>query len=152
MHFETWHLDLVANCPVARLATIGPAGLPNLVPVCYALIDGKFVIAIDEKPKSGRRLARLRNIDADPRVSLLIDHYEDDWLRLAWLRIEGTAVAIPGASWPEALAALRQRYPQYRSMALELNPLIVVAPQRTASWRWQAPADRPKASPGDGSA
>lgn len=138
MLFEPWQLDLVDSCPSATLATINRTGTPSLVPVCYAYFEGRFTVAIDEKPKSGRPLARLRNIDADPRVTLLIDHYDDDWTRLAWLRIEGTAVAISAVRWPAAVTALRARYPQYRKMAIERQPLIVITPGRAVSWRWNA--------------
>ncbi|HKS92154.1 MAG TPA: TIGR03668 family PPOX class F420-dependent oxidoreductase [Tepidiformaceae bacterium] len=138
MLLEPWQLDLVDSCRSATLATIDRTGTPSLVPVCYAYVEGRFVIAIDEKPKSGRPLARVRNIDADPRVTLLIDHYDDDWTRLAWLRIEGTAVAIGAAAWPGAVAALRSRYHQYEQMAIERLPLIVITPGRAVAWRWRA--------------
>ncbi|OAI38888.1 hypothetical protein AYO38_08655 [bacterium SCGC AG-212-C10] len=124
---------------VARLATIGPDGSPQQVPFCYALIEGKIVIAIDEKPKSGRPLGRLRNIERDARVGLLFDRYDDDWERLAWVRVEGSAsLLMAGDMWPEALAALRARYTQYGQMALEGKPLIVVSPYKVTGWRWSA--------------
>jgi PPOX class probable F420-dependent enzyme len=136
--FESWELDLIASARHAVLGTTGAGGSPHLVPVCYAFVDGTFVIAIDEKPKSGRRLARLRNLERDPRVALLIERYDDAWTQLAWLRIDGTAtVHERGAEAAPALAALRTRYLQYRGMNLEERPLIVVAPGRKASWRWE---------------
>ena len=83
-----------------------------------------LVIAIDEKPKAGLRLARLRNIERDPRVSLLADRYDEDWTQLAWVRVEGNAEILErGGADPAALAALRDRYPQYRDMDLEPRPL-----------------------------
>jgi PPOX class probable F420-dependent enzyme len=136
MRLSAWERALIEESRAARLATIGPRGLPALVPVCYAFIEDRFVIPIDEKPKSGRPLARLQNIDRDPRVSLLMDRYDDDWTQLAWLRIEGTAAAIDGSAWPAAIVALRGRYPQYAGMALETRPLIVITPTRSRSWRW----------------
>jgi len=137
MPFEPWQLELIESCRSATLATINRTGTPSLVPVCYAYLDGRFVIAIDEKPKSGRPLARLRNIAADPRVTLLIDRYDDDWAKLAWLRVEGGAVAIDAMAWPGAVGALRTRYTQYRDMALERRPIMVITPQRHVAWRWQ---------------
>jgi PPOX class probable F420-dependent enzyme len=135
--FAEWEQELIEAAKVGRLATIAAGGRPHIVPVCYALVDGRFVIAIDEKPKSGRRLARLRNIERDPRVSLLIDRYDDDWSRLAWVRIDGqAAIRECGESWPVALAALRRRYRQYEGMALEGRPLIEVTPASVRSWRW----------------
>lgn len=135
--FEAWHLELVGSEPVARLGTIGADGTPHLVPVCFALVERRIVIAIDEKPKRGGRLARIANIERDARVTLLVDHYEDDWAQLAWVRIDGEAeVMAAGSEWPEALEALRARYSQYREMALESLPLIVIRPRRAAGWRW----------------
>lgn len=139
--FEPWQEELVEAARIAVLATIAANGEPQTVPVCFAVVDGRIAIAIDEKPKGDPGgLARLRNIARDPRVSLLIDHYDDaDWERLAWVRIHGTASALEsGAEWPEALAALRDKYLQYGRMALEDLPLIRIEPRRMASWRWTA--------------
>jgi PPOX class probable F420-dependent enzyme len=137
--FEPWQMALIAELRVARMATIAADGSPQQVPVCYALVDGAFVIAIDEKPKSGRPLGRLRNIERDCRVGLLFDRYDEDWRLLAWVRVDGEASLLTaGAEWPVALAALRGRYAQYETMALEGRPLIVVRPQRVTSWRWRA--------------
>jgi PPOX class probable F420-dependent enzyme len=108
------------------------------VPVCYALVADELVIAIDEKPKSTTSLARLRNIERDPHVSLLFDRYDEDWTKLAWVGVEGDASVLPlGANRPAALQALRQRYPQYREMDLESRPLIIIRPQRVLGWRWE---------------
>ena len=80
----------------------------------------------------------MRNIERDTRATLLVDHYEERWERLAWLRLEGDAdVLEQGAEWPDALAALRRRYPRYRGMALEELPLIRLQPARVVGWRWQ---------------
>jgi PPOX class probable F420-dependent enzyme len=137
--FEPWQSALIAELRVARLGTINPAGAPHLVPVCYAIHDSTLWIPVDEKPKSTTALARLRNIERDPRVSLLFDRYEDDWTRLAWVRVEGTArVLAAGSKAPHALAVLRARYPQYLAMALEDRPLIAITPSRIAAWRWTA--------------
>jgi PPOX class probable F420-dependent enzyme len=137
MQLEPWQRDLITGCRVARFATTPAQGAPALLPVCYAFLEERFFIPIDEKPKSGRPLARLRNIDRDPAVSLLIDRYDDDWSQLAWLRVEGIAVAVDGGSFPHALAALRSRYYQYREMDLESRELIVIAPLRFTAWRWK---------------
>lgn len=137
--FDPWQRALIDELRVARLATIAPGGQPHLVPVCYARVENTVVIPVDEKPKRSARLARLRNIVRDPRVTLLFDRYDDDWTRLAWVRIEGTAALQPrGDASTEALSALRARYPQYREMALEALPLIVVEPIRVVAWRWPA--------------
>lgn len=136
--FASWERELLDELKVARLGTVGVGGRPHLVPVCYAPVDGgAFAIAVDEKPKRGIALARLRNIAADSRISLLFDRYEDDWTRLAWVRVDGEAsVLARGELWPSALAALRERYPQYSGMRLEELPMIVVRPVNITSWRW----------------
>ena len=140
--FEPWQRDLLTQSKVGHFGTLTPEGAPHLVPVCYALLENDtLVIAIDEKPKRPGRLARLQNIDRDPRVSLLVDVYDDaDWSRLAWLRVDGEAIVIERAGErPDALTAFRERYDQYRSMALEERPLIVIQPARITGWRAATP-------------
>lgn len=123
---------------VGRLATADASGAPHIVPVCYALSDGARVhIAIDEKPKRGdpRRLKRLRNIATDPRVMLLVDRYDEDWSRLAWVALRGRAGIVEGgAEHAAALAALRARYEPYRAMNLEALPVIAIQVRSAASW------------------
>ena len=136
--FEPWQRELLHSLGVARLATITRDGRPHLVPVCYALLGEKIVIAVDEKPKRpGVELARLRNIRRDSRVTFLADRYADDWQQLAWVRVDGTArIHARGEEWPEALAALRLRYSQYQAMALETRPLIEITPENVTGWRF----------------
>lgn len=135
--FLPWQLDLLDECRVARLGTISASGTPHLVPVCYAVVERRIAIAIDEKPKRSVELARLANIRRDPRITLLVDRYEDDWTRLSWVRMDGEAQVLErGAAWVEALAALRRRYPQYVAMDLESLPLIRIEPQRVSGWRF----------------
>ena len=136
--FESWQRDLLASLPVARLATIAADGRPHVVPVCFALAGETVMIAIDEKPKRpGVELARLRNIRHDSRVSFLADRYEADWARLAWVRIDGRArIFLRGEEHPRALEALRARYPQYATMALERLPLIEITPEKVTGWRF----------------
>lgn len=118
---------------VGRLATCGPSPdpRPHCVPVCYAYAQERIWIAIDEKPKSGRPLRRLRNIAANPEVALTIDHYEDDWSRLAYLIVEGHAAEL-SLSAP-ARAALESRYPPYRRMSL--RRAIAITPARAIFWK-----------------
>ncbi len=133
---------LLKQSKVGRLGTLTAEGTPHLVPVCYALLeDDTLVIAIDEKPKRPGRLARLRHIDGNPRVSLLVDVYDDDdWTRLAWVRADGEAEIVEvGGGRDDALHELRERYIQYRSMALEERPLIVIRPRRVTAWRDATP-------------
>lgn len=129
---------------VARLATVGADGTPHLVPVCYDAVfaDGALTalhIALDEKPKQvgPGELKRVRNLLANPAVSLLVDRYEDeDWNRLAFLRVDGAAELLaPGeAGHGTAIAALRAKYAQYGAMALEERPVIRIVPRAVRSW------------------
>src|SRR5688500_170304 len=81
---------------VARLATVDDANTPHVVPICFAYGDGAVYTVIDEKPKTvgGPELRRVRNIQAHPDVCLLVDRYEEDWTRLAWLQVRGRASQV----------------------------------------------------------
>ena len=128
-----------------RLATVDPQGQPHAVPICYALLDGIVYTPIDEKPKTGdpRELRRIRNILANPKVCLVVDHYEDEaWSRLAWLQVRGEASLVEDEPERErAFAALRARYRQYRTMALESLPLLRITPTRLVGWSGAALGD-----------
>jgi PPOX class probable F420-dependent enzyme len=124
----------VAASPVARLATLRADGTPRLVPVTFVLLDGMLWSAVDDvKPKSGRRLARLDDVDRDPRAALLVDHYEDDWDRLWWVRVDGTAEIRDAPACRPALDALAAKYPCYRD-APPPGPVLVLTPERWAGW------------------
>jgi coenzyme F420-0:L-glutamate ligase / coenzyme F420-1:gamma-L-glutamate ligase len=135
---EPEHAAFLEKQRSGRLATVDPRGQPHAVPVCYALLDGVIYTPIDEKPKTGdpRELRRIRNILANPKVCLVVDHYEDeDWTRLAWLQVRGEASLVEDAAErARALAALRGRYRQYRTMALEELPLLRITPTRLVGW------------------
>lgn len=134
----------LAGARRAILATIAPDGRPRLVPICFVLDPVRPVLytPLDDKRKrihDPRDLARVRDLLADPRVSVLVDRWEEDWARLAWLRCHGTASLLePGAGddgqhrW--AIGALRATYPQYATHRLEIRPLIRVTIERTTSW------------------
>lgn len=122
---------------VARLATADERGRPHVIPICFA-VDGRTIYTpIDEKPKRAapRRLRRVRNIAVNPHVALVVDDYEEDWSRLRYLLVSGTAQILEGG--PEharAIALLREKYPQYRKMRLEERPVLRISPQRTVMW------------------
>jgi PPOX class probable F420-dependent enzyme len=128
-----------ASARVARLATVGGSGAPHVVPVTFAVhLDprhGDHVYsAVDGKPKSTRDLQRLRNIRADPRVTMLADHYEEDWALLWWVRAEGEATILAGpAEMAGPLRLLAGRYPQYREVPAA-GPVISVAVRRWTGW------------------
>ena len=123
---------------VARLATADENGSPHLVPVCYAFDGSRFYTPLDEKPKrvAGRQLRRVHNIETRHEASLLIDQYDDDWSRLGYVLVHGRAELVePGnEAHNRALTLLRERYTQYRTMALERYPVIMLTPDRIASW------------------
>jgi PPOX class probable F420-dependent enzyme len=124
-----------AAARVARLATIGETG-PHLVPVVFAVEDDTVVIAIDHKPKARRDVRRLANIRAQPAVSLLADHYDEDWTALWWVRADGQAEVVEDdAAMSGPIDLLVAKYPQYRDMR-PAGPVIVV---RVSQWRgWAA--------------
>ena len=100
---------------MARLATTDPDGRPHLVPIVFALEGGTLYSAVDRKPKRSSRLRRIENARARPDVTVLVDHYEDDWSRLWWIRLRGRArVLDEGDEVEHALRLLREKYPQYR--------------------------------------
>lgn len=121
-----------AAARVARLGTLTPSGAPHLVPVVFAVVGGRVLIAIDQKPKRTRDLARLRNITTNPAVSLLVDAYSDDWSALWWVRADGEATVREDVL-DEARAALAARYPQHAADPPE-GPVIDVAVSRWSGW------------------
>ena len=123
---------------VARLATSDAEGHPHLVPVCYAFDGERFYTPLDEKPKSveASKLRRVRNIEARHEAALLIDQYDDDWSRLGYVLVHGRAdlLSPQNPAHAHALTLLRERYVQYRSMALETRQVIVITPDHVTSW------------------
>lgn len=123
-----------ASAPVARLATVTPEGLPHMVPIVFAADGDILYTAVDGKPKSTNRLRRLANIAANPSVSVLVDHYADDWSQLWWVRAHGVATVLSdGGEFLHAVALLRAKYPQYKSVSLD-GPVIRIAVTRWTSW------------------
>jgi PPOX class probable F420-dependent enzyme len=122
----------------AYLATADAGGLPHLVPVTFALLGDALVTAVDHKPKSGARLRRLRNITANPLVSLLVDEYTEDWARLWWARADGVAsVLTEPADRAGPVRALVERYPQYAGQP-PAGPVIRVDVRRWSGWAYTA--------------
>ena len=121
---------------VAHLATADADSVPHVVPVCYAVEAATLYVTIDEKPK--RRdvpLKRLRNIMANPAVAVSIDRWDEDWSKLAWVMLRGRAeILADGTEHDRAQALLRERYAQYRTMALAPLPVIALRIERVTSW------------------
>jgi PPOX class probable F420-dependent enzyme len=129
---ETVMRERVAGARVARLATVTGDGRPHLVPCCFVLATDTIYSAVDAKPKTTLALRRLANIGANPATALLVDHYDEDWSALWWVRLDGIArvVADPGER-ARALTLLAAKYPQY---ARTPPPGDVIAIEVTA-WR-----------------
>ncbi|HWG00771.1 MAG TPA: TIGR03668 family PPOX class F420-dependent oxidoreductase [Trebonia sp.] len=144
--------DRFAAARVARLATADHDGRPHLVPVTFALDSrgprdslgprdsrgpgggDSIYIAIDHKPKTTTNLRRLSNIRENPRVTLLADHYDEDWRQLWWVRVDGLARVIEETSQREhPLEVLARKYPQYRENR-PAGPVIVINAERFTGW------------------
>lgn len=120
--------------PVVRLATADEHGRPHLVAITFTVHKGTVYTAVDHKPKSTRDLKRLANIRANPRVSLLADHYEDDWDRLWWVRVDGHAHIVEDEKdMAEPVALLAERYHQYRDHPPE-GPVIAILIDHWTGW------------------
>lgn len=124
----------VARARVARLGTVGADGSPHLVPICFALAGDVLYSAVDWKPKRSQRLRRLENVAGEPRVCLLVDHYEEDWTRLWWVRLEGVATELPpGPETELALGLLTAKYRQYTERAPQ-GPVLRVQVHLWRGW------------------
>lgn len=136
--FQDQERQYIETARIGCLATADSEGRPHVVPVCFALLDDQIVSPIDEKPQrvSPEDLRRSRDIDENPRVAVLVDHYSDDWSQLGWVQVRGTAAhCTPGdASHSPGVTALKQKYEQYADHDLEDRPLIRISPGSVRSW------------------
>jgi PPOX class probable F420-dependent enzyme len=140
-------LQRLSSKRVAVLGTADGAGTPHLVPVTFAVVEDCVVFAVDHKPKSGRRLRRLENIEGRAEVSFLVDHYDDDWAQLWWVRVDARAIVVADAvqdnRYDRAVDALAARYQQYR----EVRPhhAIVIARVGTVTgWAFSVTRSGPR--------
>jgi PPOX class probable F420-dependent enzyme len=124
----------LAEARVAHLATVGPAGRPHIVPITFVLDGDAIYFAVDSKPKRTTDLQRLRNIAANPAVAVLVDHYDEDWSRLWWVRVDGTARVLPDATAADAeIDRLVDRYAQYRR-SRPSGPVVEISIDRMSGW------------------
>lgn len=132
--------EFLALARVARLATADRSGAPHNIPICFWFNGGRcFYFVVDEKPKRLTRggLKRMRNIAQNPQVALVVDHFDEDWSRLAYVLIHGNAQLVADRDYyATVLRNLRDKYPQYRTMALDAdrNPMIVIEATRVHRW------------------
>ncbi len=135
--------------PVARHATVSPEGEPYPVPICFVALDAdptadhsptlRIYSVVDDKPKRTRNLKRVRNINDTGRAALIVDHYADDWTQLGWIQLRGDATLVDDSrEHSEAVARLRARYPQYKTMNLEHAPLLRITVTHATEW-WASP-------------
>ncbi len=135
-----WSLNIqtfVQTHRVARLATVDATGRPLALPICYVLDGETLYSPTDAKPKRVpvQRLKRLQNIRENPHVALVIDDYSEDWTQLSYVLLHGMAEILgEGPEFEWAIAALRAKYPQYRDMSIQDNPMIAVHLTRVISW------------------
>jgi len=136
--FSKWESELLERNRVARLATVDENSNPHVVVIVYAF-DGKRIFTpIDEKPKKVpyRKLRRIRNIENNKAVSLLVDEYFEDWSGLAWVQVRGRAEILEcGKNHSLGIKLLNEKYEQYAVMNLDDKPLIVIYPVKIVSWR-----------------
>ena len=128
---------LIRSARVAHLATSDRSGQPHVIPICF-VYDGKcFCSPIDEKPKRAAptKLKRLKNIRDNPAVALVIDHYDEDWRKLGYILVFGKArILQSGDKHRRAVKLLRRKYRQYRAMAIDERPMIVITAKQIVSW------------------
>jgi PPOX class probable F420-dependent enzyme len=124
----------VAAARVARLGTVDPTYGVHLVPITFTVVGEAILTAVDHKPKVSRRLRRVENIERNHHVTLLVDHYEDDWTRLWWCRLSGAArVIYQGPEFDRSVEALTARYEQYRDVA-PAGPVIRIGVTDWTGW------------------
>jgi PPOX class probable F420-dependent enzyme len=130
-------LTFIRSARVAHLATASSTGQPLVIPICFVFDGNRIYSPIDEKPKriSPHKLKRLRNIEENSQVSLVIDRWDEDWRKLAYILVSGRAkILLSGQNHRRAVSLLRRKYRQYRSMAIDQRPMIVVRPLDVKVW------------------
>lgn len=140
--FTEMQAKRLSQARTGHLATADPEGTPHVIPVCFAF-DGQAIYSVlDQKPKRAAltRLKRVRNISCNPKVSLVIDHYAEDWERLWYVLVHGDAGVLGvGQEQAAAIKLLREKYRQYQSMDIDQNPVIKITPSRVISWEGETP-------------
>jgi PPOX class probable F420-dependent enzyme len=129
-----WANNLLESERVARLGLLDEVGAPRVLPVTFALAEGRIWSAIDQKPKRAAEPARLRFLRRDPRAALTVDRYSDDWEELAWVQVLGSVRILDASEGASGLAALREKYEQYREK-VPPGPLLALEPERYLWWR-----------------
>jgi PPOX class probable F420-dependent enzyme len=131
---RTEALSRLETARVARFATVNVSGAPHIVPITFALVADEVVHMVDAKPKSTRRLARLRNIDQHSKASILVDHYDEQWATLWWVRVDGAArIVEQGPDLETAVVVLQAKYRQYRTSP-PVGPAVFLTVETVRWW------------------
>lgn len=130
-----WAVELINSKQVARLGFLDESDRPRVLPITYAIADGHVWSVIDEKPKRAAEPARLRYLRRRPEAALCIDHYDDDWSRLAWVQLLGRIEVLPLERGAAGLEALSRKYAPYRERQPP-GPLLRLEVERRLHWRW----------------
>lgn len=125
--------ERLAAARVARLATVDADGQPHVVPITFVADENRIYTAVDHKPKTTSSLRRLRNIQENPLVALLADHYAEDWHQLWWVRVDGAAHILDDEE--RAMDMLVRKYQQYRQRPPD-GPVIIIEIERWIGWTW----------------
>jgi len=140
---------LLETARVARLGLLDGKGAPRVLPVTFAVADGRVWSAIDRKPKRSEDPARLRFLRRDPRVALTVDRYSDDWEELAWVQVLGRVQIVEVGEGGAGVEALRAKYEPYREQ-VPPGPLLALQPERYLWWRAADREDRAERTGGRG--
>ena len=135
--FTEAEMRFLTRMRVGRLATADARGQPHVIPIVFAIDPQRLYTALDEKPKrvAPRQLKRVRNLRVNPQVAIVVDEYDEDWTRLAWVLVRGRGEIVEeGEVHATGLRLLQDKYPQYDVMPLEHRPLIAVTPLGVTSW------------------
>ncbi len=133
-----WEYQFISEQRVARMATVDGNGQPSVIPIVYVFDGVSLFTPLDAKPKRAlaSQLQRVRNININPSVAVIIDSYSEDWRSLAWVHVRGVArVITSGDAYTAGIALLNAKYPQYKHMPLDGRPIIMIAPTGIRSWR-----------------
>jgi len=129
--------SLITDSSIAYLSTVSHKGHPHIVPICFVLLDQNFYSLLDNKPKNVQilKLRRVQNIISNPKVALIVNHYEDDWDKLWHVLIKGNGSIVANeVERRAAIKSLKQKYEQYLHMDVDLNPVIKIRPTNIVSW------------------
>ncbi len=136
--------ELLATARTAHLATSDQYARPHAVPIVFVWREGVLYTPLDRKPKredDWHALRRVRNIETNGRVAVVVDRYDEDWARLAWVLLEGVATILEtGEERDRAATWLREKYPQYQKMSLDDRPVVRVDVEHTTEWSSARPS------------